>query len=270
MSEGGSRLQEIVLAKPELSKWLGVGGEATAYDGITPGMQFDFVKMSPYDHTMHCEEALIKREAHDLLAYLFKSERHALTLQVFNQALREYRWSAMDMHNRPQTQSAGAFTIDGHLFWSSAEAVVFAQNSLTLLQPYVESVDARWVCWERHVRYLRTMNQRSFTMADVARLNEEIISHHELHAQVWSGRELPKGHWIMHAPMDILTCGPLWMLAVLWRMEGKHRMFKQWSDHLNQHSQLQTLAKHHSRRVTLDQYLAKHDPHSMPTTIRGQ
>ena len=48
-SDGGKNVQDHV------SKLLGVTTHAHAFAGIVPGMPFDFVPFSPYDHLMHGE-----------------------------------------------------------------------------------------------------------------------------------------------------------------------------------------------------------------------
>jgi len=142
------------------SKLLGVTGVQQAFDGIVPGMPFQFVEHSPYDHMMHGEaEGFLKLHVKLTLTHLFKSKPgdqhyHALCLNgkkqhetSFNRIISKFPYNEDDRHNKPKRLKKSALEQDNSVTWSAGMMLAFAMYSTAVLGPYVDPTDPVWICW---------------------------------------------------------------------------------------------------------------------------
>ena len=142
------------------SKYLGVTGELHAFDGICPGMPFQFVEHCPYDHLMHGEaEGCLKLVIKRTLDRLFKSKPsddyyHPLCLNgekrgeaSFNRILARFPYNKDDRHNKPKRLKKTALEEDSSITWSAGMMLTFAIHSTAILGPYVDPEDPVWKCW---------------------------------------------------------------------------------------------------------------------------
>lgn len=68
--------------------------------------------------------------------------------------------------------------------YTAAETHKFALASEELLSNVVPQTEPVWVCWMKHVEYLRVMLQESFTPQDIIKLDNLIFEHQTLFSKV--------------------------------------------------------------------------------------
>lgn len=68
--------------------------------------------------------------------------------------------------------------------YTAAETHKFALASEALLNDLLPQTEPAWVCWLKHVEYLRVMLQDSFTPQDILKLDNLIFEHQTLFSKV--------------------------------------------------------------------------------------
>ena len=225
---------EIVQELPELSSEFSASGVDNAYSGVP---NFDSLPQTVQEQ-MHNEfsNGLAVLHSKLLLTDLFNSDSHNIkfkrsaadppTVVSFNDLLKDYDgYSPRERLNKPSTQKARAFEKDGHLLWTAAEAKVFCAHSERILGPHVNKVAPEWVCWQKHVHYLRLMGQTEISEAGIISLNDAILDHHTMFALMYPASCIPKFHYIQHAALCIFING-LPRETSAWYMERQHQYFK--------------------------------------------
>lgn len=141
--------------------------------------------------------------------------------------------------------------------YTAAETQKFALASEELLSDLVPDTEPVWLCWRKHVAYLRVMLQDAFTPQDIVKLDNLIYEHQTLFANVsnwhmlltdflllgltplrvsthtpqvaeYQGFQKPKHHFAQHVPVDIINHGPArgyWCFS----FEGMHQKIKAFS-----------------------------------------
>ena len=266
---------KLVQQNPEFSKHLGVAERGShAFEGIVPGLKFDFVPHTPYDHIMHSEaEGFLKDHTKITLGHLFKSDDHAISLNgsdttaSFNETLKKFDWSEDDKHNAPKCLKEKYFSDgDGKIPWTASMVLVFAFHSIALLAAHVDTADPVWVCWCLHVYYVQFAWKNSFTWDEILHLNDAIRKHHTMFVELFPDDVIPKFHWVLHLAYDVWLNGPPKHISCL-RPEAKHQYWKRLVAQLNFKGCLaMTMARRHARSVALERHRNPTSPPHVQST----
>jgi len=254
-----------------VSKLLGVCHHQNAFVGIVPGMPFQCVEFTPYDHLMHGEaEGLLKAHLQKFLNHLFDSKPsdahyHRICLNgnaslgeaSFNELVSFFPYNEDDRHHKPKRLKPKALKPENGITWTASMMLVFAVHSCVLLGPYVDSTDPCWTCWCLHCYYVAYALKDSFTWDEIVHLNDLILRHHELLNAHWPDVIIPKFHWVLHIALDIWLNGPPRHISCM-RYEAAHQFWKRLGKKVNfKGSVPATLATRRSRHVAFKKYIAK-------------
>lgn len=229
---------EIVKEFPFASKWLGVSPQDHAYAGIP---HFDLWGMAEDEVHNEYSNGLFSNHTNLAMRHFFKSteqseHHHMLDRHSFNHALNIYKeWTGgEDSHNIPSRQAERAFTGDSRILWTAAEFRTFCMHAERVLVGLIDESDPHWVCYQKHIHYLRWKSESTRTglsEADVLALNDTIVEHHTMYASLYPDNLPPKWHYShAHVCDDILING-LPEENTTWHVERRHQNYKECAKH---------------------------------------
>ena len=281
-------IQEASNAKHDIySKLLGQSGKPHAFVRSEEYMEFDYIGGMPGDNLMHGElEGLLPLDFRKTMRHLFQSKPtdphyHPISLNggvnsagleaSFNVTISDFDYSVEAKADKPKPLKKRVFEADGSVTWTAAMMLTFALNASLLLMPHVDVTDPVVVCFFMHCHYFAyAWTKEAWSWDDIVLLDNLIIAHHQLYAQIWPDNIIPKFHWVLHLPMDIWRCGPPKHITCM-RCEAKHQYFKRLVSQMNWIGDVaNTLGRRHSRHLALELHLAKSKPTNLgPLLVLG-
>ena len=188
-------------------------------------------------------EGVIPLEMKLLLKYLFSQK--CITLDIINQRLQCFAFGYSEIGSRPVPLSTTAFDNDSKLRQSASRMSLLARVLPFLIGDKIPEECEYWECYLTLLDILYIALSPTVSKSTVAYLRVLIEEHHmkfkELYPHV---NIIPKMHYMVHYPSQILALGPL-VRSWTMRYEAKLSLLKQSGLRSNFKNVAQTVTKRH-------------------------
>ena len=199
-------------------------------------------------------EGAVLYEYQLLLDHIFAKKY--LTLNQFNERVRSFGYGYTETGNKPSNDlSIRSFTAEKlKIRYSATEMLLMARIIPFLVGDKIPENDLKYNCFLNLLKILQ-ISLASFVSSDVAAYLRVLIEEHHIAFTTLYPNEsfIPKQHYMLHYPNQILTHGPL-IRSWTMRFEGKLKYFKGIAQRGNFKNVSLSLAKRHQRWLSYQLY----------------
>ena len=200
-----------------------------------------------------------------LLQHLFSLKY--LSLSQLNERIKSFNYGYSETASKPNEISARCFTAENlKIRLSASEMLLIAQILPFLIKDKVPDSDEEYQCFPKLIEIVQIAYSPTVSDDVVSYLHVIIEEHHIAFITLYPNASfIPKLHYIIHYPEQILTHGPL-VWAWTMRHEAKLNYFKQIAKLGNFKNITSTLSNRH--RQWLAYHIATNNLFT-PDTVRG-
>lgn len=239
--ESHQRHCEMVKNDPSLSSAYGVKRESvlnqSRYFNVVDGLDLDI---------MHDQlEGVLPLETKMLLRKLIQHD-HVITLEALNERIAAFTYGPVDKKNKPSPLKQQIFTSDSaSISQSAAQMWCLARMLPLLLGDLVQTDEESWDSLLQLLQIEEIVFAPTSTTSLAAYLEVLVKDYLEQFSKIYDRRIIPKQHYMVHYPNQIIRRGPLvhnWAM----RFEAKHNYFKRMVDTINNFKNIDfSLARRH-------------------------
>ena len=208
--------------KTYFSKEYGITNRAK----IMEAPYFDVTKQLPQDIMHIFLEGIIGYEMKFLFKYLFDAK--CLTLHELNYKIHHFAYGYSEKKNKPSPikEADVEFQSSSNLGQSASQMFLFACILPLILDGKVADDDPHWKNFLSLLEIMGICFAHKVTFNSVINLKQLVKEHLTSFKMVYpNARVLPKQHYLVHLPTQIMMFGPL-IRSWCMRFEAKHAYFK--------------------------------------------
>lgn len=208
--------------KKYFSKEFGINDRAK----IMEAPYFNVTKQLPQDVMHIFLEGIISYEMKFLLKYLFDARR--LTLHYLNNEIDHFAYGYSEKKDKPSPikEVDLEFQSSSNLGQSASQMFLLACIFPFILDGKVANDDPHWITFLSLLEIMAICFSHKVTFNSVINLKQLVKEHLTSFKRVYAGaRILPKQHYLVHLPTQIMMFGPL-IRSWCMRFEAKHAYFK--------------------------------------------
>lgn len=170
-------------------------------------------------------EGLIPYELPLILFHLIH-DLHLFTLNWLNSQIAGYPYSYLDAGSKPESINNADIVTRSKIKQTSAAMLTLIYVLPHILGNKIPESDVHWCNFLRLIQIVHLATSPYATIDTVGQLDQLIMSHHHCFVELYPRANIvPKMHYCLHLPRQILLFGPLrsqWCM----RFEAKHGLFK--------------------------------------------
>ena len=188
-------------------------------------MHFSVATCLPHDIMHDLLEGTLQYEIKALLKNCIKDMKY-FTLEQLNVRISSFDYGYAESSNKPFQIEQGASREDFRFRQTASSMWLLSRTMSLLIGDKVSQGDPAWYCFQLLLKILDICTMQSCCKDTVAYLSTLIEEHHSLFLTTYQIPLIPKMHYIIHYPEQILRFGPLinsWNM----RHEAKLNLCKQ-------------------------------------------
>lgn len=225
---------------PSLSVQYGINRNSIL--NTIPG--FSVVTGLPQDFMHDLLEGVVNYELRLLLRHCCVSCKY-FTINQLNDRIKSFNYGYTETSTKPPELSRRCITEEMKIRFSASEMLTMARIFPLLIGDKIPESDQNYQCFLLLIKILRISLAPTITNSLIAYLRIIIEEHHQLFRDIYNNESfIPKLHYMVHYPRQILRHGPL-IRSWTMRHEGKLNFFKQVSKNCNFKNITLSLAKRH-------------------------
>ena len=211
--------------------------------------QTDVTQQLPQDIMHIFLEGILSYE----LKFLLKHYFHAglFTLEQLNTKLKNVNYGYSSVKDKPSfiKQDDMDFKSDSNLGQNAAQMWELSRIIPLILENITDSESPQWSCFISLLEIMGICFVQKVTLSSILNLKQIVNEHLSLFKQTYGARILPKQHYLVHLPTQMMMFGPL-LRTWCMRCEAKHAYFKDIIRWLKNFKNLPlTLAKRHQEMM---------------------
>ena len=186
---------------------------------------FSVMEGLPHDDMHDLLEGVLSYEMKLLLKYLFSSKY--LTLEQFNDRLHNFEYGHSEVGSKPSTISVQHLSADAKIRQSASQMMLLSHILPFLVGDKVPAGDCKYDCFLLFLQIMDITLAPAIHVDTIAYLQTLTSDHHTTFKELYPDCSIiPKMHYMIHYPQQILECGPM-VRARTMRHEAKLNFFKQ-------------------------------------------
>ena len=220
---------------------------------------FDVTKQLPQDIMHIFLEGVLSYELKFLLKHYF--DAGLITLDRLNTKLKNWNYGYSNVKDKPSfiKQDDMDFKSNSNLGQNAAQMWELSRIVRLILEDITDSESPQWRCFISLLEIMGICFARKITLSSVLNLKRIVKEHFSLFKETYGARILPKQHYLVHLPTQMMMFGPL-LRTWCMRFEAKHAYFKDIVGRLKNFKNLPlTLTKRHQQMECADMLTVDED-----------
>ena len=220
---------------------------------------FDVTKQLPQDIMHIFLEGILSYELKFLLKHYF--DAGLFTLEQLNTKLKNFNYGYSNVKDKPSfiKQDDMDFKSDSNLGQNAAQMWELSRIIPLILEDITDSESPQWSCFISLLEIMGICFAQKITLSSILNLKRIVKEHLSLFKETYGARVLPKQHYLVHLPTQMMMFGPL-LRTWCMRFEAKHAYFKDIVRRLKNCKNLPlTLAKRHQQMECADMLTVDED-----------